>query len=251
MLNMKEDLLFWTSVMRDHANFQVNAFAPKEKEFIEKSQYFMGLFEEIYNEIKAKDSIKDLYPKLIHALRCFIDYKRSILKNQLICSVAVNLPPTIISHQINEANQFMMYLTTPAPKHMDQNMNAALFIELLKQWASDAAGHAAALASFLDAIEGMYIEKAMLFKKHFEMLMIKAMELQVMLVYTGLEDGVLSQLGQETIEELTDFNAFLKNIKELREECRIVAQGTFTPLVPDHFMREHDYWIMKIKEFMR
>ncbi|MDF2890677.1 MAG: hypothetical protein K0R80_1044 [Clostridia bacterium] len=248
-MNIKDELLFWTSIMKDHANFQVDAFAPKEEVYIENSTYYMNFFSQIHEEIEGSDNLNQIYPKLLHSLRCFIDYKRTILKNQLTCSIAINLPPTAINHQINEANQFLMVFSSPAPEHMDKNMRTMLFSEQLKLWAADSAGHAALMTSFLEPVEGTYIQQALNFKMSFEKLTIKASELQMMLMYTDLENGTLMQLGQEEIEYMTDFIRFCEKIKELRQACKVMAQGTFTPLVPDHFIREHMHWIMKIKEY--
>jgi hypothetical protein len=248
-LDIKDELLFWTGIMRDHANFHLDALAPNEQMYIEKSMYFMDFFKQIHEEIRGTDNLKPIYPKLFHILQCFIEHKRTILRNLLTCNIAINLPPTALSHQINEANQFMMVLSTPAPKHVDSNMKTMLFAEQLKQWISDSAGHAALMAAFLEPVEDLYIQQAMTFKMKFEKLTIKASELQMMIMYTGLEDGVLKHLGQETIQLLTEFICLCEKVKELRESCKIMAQGTFTPLVPDHFNREHQHWIMKIKEY--
>jgi hypothetical protein len=248
-LSNKDELLFWTGIMRDHANFHLDALAPKEQIYIEKSTYFMNFFKQINEEINSTDNLKSIYPKLIHGLQCFIEYKRTILKSQLTCSIAINLPPTALSHQINEANQFMMVLTVPAPKHINKNMQTMMFVEQLKLWISDSAGHAAFTIAFLEPVEELYIQQAMIFKMNFEKLTIKAAELQMMLMYTGLDDGVLKHLGQEAIQLMTDFICFCEKIKELRGACKIMAMGTFTPLVPDHFIREHMHWIMKIKEY--
>lgn|GEM_PF-2189980 len=244
----KEDLLFWTGIMRDHANFQVDTLAPKEHAFIEKSTYFMELFKQFNLEIQNSDSIKKTYPKLLNGLKCFIDYKRGILANQLQCTIAINLPPNNINHQIIEANQFMMLLTTPAPKHMDANMKTMMYTEQLKQWISDTAFHASLLSAVLDPVEEMQIQQAMGFKMNLQKLYIKASEVQIMLMHTGLADGALLQLSNESILMMTEFILFCEKIKELRQACKILAQGTFTPLVPDHFIREQQHWIEKIKE---
>jgi hypothetical protein len=248
-VNIKDELLFWTGIMRDHGTFQLNALAPKEQPFIENSTYFMDFFKKANLEIKDSDSLKMIYPKLLHGLQCFIDYKRVILKNLLTCNIAINLPPSNISHQINEANQFMMVLSAPAPDHANNNIPIMLYVEQLKLWNTDCAGHAATMAAFLDPVEEMYIQPSLNFKMIFEKLTLKTSELQMMLMHTGLEDGTLLQLSKETIQQITDFTCFCEKIRMLREECKIMAIGTFTPLVPDHFIREQQHWISKIEEY--
>jgi uncharacterized membrane protein len=41
--------------------------------------------------------------------------------------------------------------------------------------------------------------------------------------------------------------SFLNLICGLKQNCRIYSTGTFTPLVPDHMMREENYYLYKIK----
>ncbi|MDF2533008.1 MAG: hypothetical protein K0Q65_2589 [Clostridia bacterium] len=248
-MNIKDELLFWTGIMRDHANFQLDTLAPKEKPFIENSTYFMDFFKKINLEIKDSDNLKMIYPKLLHGLQCFIDYKRVILKNLLTCNIAISLPPTNISHQINEANQFMMELSAPVPKHMDAYIPSMLYAQQLKLWISDSAGHAATISAFLDPVEEMYIQQALNYKMIFEKLTIKVSELQMMLMHTGLENGVLLHLSHEAIHQMSDLTCFCEEIKKLRGECKVMALGTFSPLVPDHFIREQQHWIMKIEEY--
>ncbi|MDF2591307.1 MAG: hypothetical protein K0S75_773 [Clostridia bacterium] len=246
-MDIKDELLFWTSIMRDHANFQVNALAPKEQTFIENSTYFMDFFAKINLEIKDSDSLKMIYPKLLHGLQCFIGYKRVILKNLLTCNIAINLTPSNISHQINEANLFMMVLS--APDHKNNQIPTMLYVEQLKLWITDCAGHGAIMAAFLEPAEEMYIQQALNYKMIFEKLTIKASELQMMLMQTGLEDGILLQLSQEAKQQISDFTCFCELIMKLREECKVMAIGTFTPLVPNHFIREQRHWISKIEEY--
>lgn len=250
-MDNKADLLFWTSVMRDHATFQMNALPSKETQFIERTAYFINFFQMAYDEIESEHDYKKLYPRLVQGLMSFIEHKKCILKSLLTCNLAFNLPPSAINHQINEANMFLMMLTAPPPKQYDKTMRAMLLAERLKLWNTDIMGHAALIASFVEPAEQLYIDEANSYKMLFGKLTLKASEVQMMLMHTGLADGALMLLAEETIQKITEFSCFCEKVKELRSRCKLMATGTFNPLVPDHFNREHSYWIDKIQEYMQ
>lgn len=84
----------------------------------------------------------------------------------------------------------------------------------------------------------------------FDMLIIKASELEIMVMKTGIEDEVLMLLAEETIEMLEKFTAFVGKFKDLRSNCMLLGFGTLSPIVPDHFIREQMYFVSKIKSYM-
>ena len=65
---------------------------------------------------------------------------------------------------------------------------------------------------------------------------------------TGLENGALHQFNEDVIKTLTNFIEFLNVIESLRSGCRIYSTGTFSPLIPNHMIREEKYYIYKINE---
>jgi hypothetical protein len=71
-----------------------------------------------------------------------------------------------------------------------------------------------------------------------------------MLGRTGLRDGALSLLIEEFIENTRKFIVFLERLEELRRNCQTMAMGTMSPMIPDHMIREHSYYIAKIEENM-
>jgi hypothetical protein len=236
--------------MRDHATFQMSALTPKETKYAEKAVYFMNFFQTAYNDIEKNEDFKKLYPRLVQGLMSFIDFKKTILRKLLTCCIEFNLPPSNITHQLNEANQFLMMLTSPPPKAYEKPMRTVMLADMIKLWITDVMGHAATIASFVEPDEMLYIDKANEFKMLFGKIALKASDLQMMLTYTGLKDGSLELLAEETIEKITEFSCFCEKIKELRSQCKLMAIGTFVPLIPDHFIREQNHWIEKIKEYL-
>ena len=247
MKSFREDLLFWTSIMRDHAIFQIETLAPKEKAYIQTSMYFRDFFQQMFMQLETSEDINMQYPKLLQGLLCFIDHKKKILKGLLTCNLQINLSPSLINHQINEAMEFKAILTMPKLEHTNRAAELANYIKI---WLADGIGHAASLMAFLDPTESLLVEKAKEFKTVFTNLSIKADESHIMLSRTGLKDGSLKLLAEEAIEWLEKFICFLEKIKSLRHKCKAMGIGSFSPLIPDHFIREHMYFISKIKEYM-
>jgi hypothetical protein len=120
----------------------------------------------------------------------------------------------------------------------------------IKIWLADGSGHAAGLMSFLDPAETLITAEVQMFKEKFDKLLIKASELEMMLNRVDLCDGALMLLAEETIEWLDNFTVFLGKFKELRAQCKVLGQGTLSPIIPDHFMREHMYFVSKIRSYM-
>lgn len=244
MLDYKCELLFWAGIMRDHAVFQVNALAPTEQTYIQYSMYYRDFFEQMIGELEKTKDYKILLSDLLQGLQCFIEYKRVLLKGLTMCQIQMNLPPSLINHQINEAMEFMALLTAPQ-QCLCNMMNLAGYIKI---WLTDGIGHAAAVTGFLDPSEELLQEEALKYKMIFGKLQIKASEIEMIMNKTGLQDGSLKLLADETIEWMCKFIDYLDKVRKLRCSCKALAFGTFSPEVPDHFIREHEYFIAKIKD---
>lgn len=197
------------------------------------------------NRIESGESVETVYPPLLNGLTCFIEYKKMLLKGLLTCCLQMNLPPSLINHQINEAMGFRTLLTMPVQSKIDTPIE---LVNRLKIWLADSVGHAAGLAAFLDPAEGLLSEEIANFKGTFNKLLTKASELDMMLSKTCLRDGALKYLGEETVNLMEMFICFLEKVKKLRISCKVLGVGTLSPLIPDHFIREHKYFIEKIKE---
>lgn len=80
---------------------------------------------------------------------------------------------------------------------------------------------------------------------------IQASELEMMIMKTGAEEGALLLLAEKAIEWLEKFTAFPERFKELRTNCMVLGFGTLSPIIPDHLIREHAYYISKIEAYMK
>jgi hypothetical protein len=72
----------------------------------------------------------------------------------------------------------------------------------------------------------------------------------MMMLRTGEGIGALMLLIEEFTELLKMFIVYLKKMLKLRANCMVMAVGTLSPLLPDHMIREHEYVLSKIEEFL-
>lgn len=248
-MNIKEEIIFWTGILRDHTEFMLNDFAFTENNYIEKTEAFKKLFNKIHNDtLNAKVIERDdilTTNKII--VSKFINFQKNILKDLLTCKVNLAMTPTFLNHMINEAMEFYIVI-----RILEQSRSTSPLetLKLHKVWLPDAAGHAKAIASQLDGIEDSYINTAMSFVDRFDKLFKKAFEMYIMYERTSLANGNLSLLNKEIEVVMNDFILFLKDIENNRKTCSIHATGTFKPLILNHMMREEKYYLERIKQLV-
>ncbi|MBZ4647290.1 MAG: hypothetical protein PWR27_999 [Petroclostridium sp.] len=253
MSNAAQEIFFWSGIMRDHGEFQLITLSSREPQYIITSQYFKNAFISLRNEAEKLlekptcPAVKELISRVIPVLVNFINYKRLLVRKLLECDIELGLPPTFINHMINEAMEFYRTLCM-IQTNIPRNTTAGNIL-LHKIWLPDAAGHAAAIASDLDATETILIKEAENFKNTFEHLFIKATELGQMLERTNLNNGSLEWLNEQVEKNIEDFIHFLSKIRDLRKKCK--AMSTLKPLFPDHMIREEQYYLSNIKELRR
>lgn len=253
MLSPAYKINFWSGIMRDHAEFFLISLSHRESEFINTAQFFKNAFINIGDEsIALKDAqssvpIAALINKVMPLLLNFINFKRIATRKLLQCDIELSLPPTFINHMINEAMEF--YRDLCAMKTGKAMNPTAENILLHKIWLPDASGHAASISAELDPTETMLIKEAEDFKKAFDNLFIKAMELGQMLERTCLDNSSLDWLNNEVEKKIKEFICFLDKVRQLREQCK--ALGTLKPLIPDHMIREEKYYLASIQSLKR
>ncbi len=246
MLSPQEEVRFWTGIMRDHGEFILTSLSYNEQGAICLANFYKESFMRLHEQSKmiGKD-LSSILKQSMCLLLSFINFKRMLLRRSLQCQLNSSLPPTFYNHMINEAMQFyktiMDIQSSVQLNTFEENLN------LHKIWLPDAAGHAATIASDLDPTEKSLITEAKEFEKHFNNLTLKTDELSKMLVRTCLTDGALKQLNTEAMEKIKEFICYLDKIRELLIKCKVL--GTIKPLIPDHMMREENYYLSKIMPF--
>lgn len=241
----KEDVLFWLGIMRDHAAFQISSLSYKEQVYVQKALGFMQSFENIAQRISSDENLEVMIPNITNVLKEFLTFKRKILKELVSCRLEMGLPPSLINHQINEGMEFQYALLAPDTyyKNFEKPMT---FIYFLKSWITDSSGHAATYGSFLDPSEGLLRNEAISFKNSFDLLAVKVGELEITVMQSGDGEGAVDLLVMEAAELMKNFILYLQKIFKLRSECKVMGIGTLTPLLPNHMIREHEYFLKKV-----
>lgn len=149
---------------------------------------------------------------------------------------------------INEALDFYYYLKDiNDTKTMDINIQN---INLHKMWLLDASGHASFIMDSVDASETSFRKEAFEFKSKFNNLLLKTIELETIIPRTSLDNGPLNLFNREVKELLLEFIQFLHKIKNLRKECKLMANGNFIPLVLDNMIREETFYLTRIQTLL-
>lgn len=237
--------------MRDHGEFILTSLSYNEQNAIRIAKFFKDSFSRLHEQSKQIIYVTDINAlnliinECMNLLLNFINFKKQLLGRLLKCQLNTSLPPTFYNHMINEAMQFYKALIKIKS---DDPVNPVLEnLQLHRIWLPDAAGHAVTIANNLDPVEKMYIIEAEEFEKSFNNLALKVEELFKMLVRTRLSDGVLHQFNEDVKKKIVEFNCYLDKIRKLKIECRIL--GILKPLVPDHMIREENYYLSKIEAF--
>ncbi len=246
MLDIRKEIEFWSLIMRDHALFQFTSLSPKETETIKTAKYFMNLFENYYREIKTNPiEMNNIINNNKNSLNQFIQFKKMMLTKLMNCEIELAMSPSFLNHMINEALEYYQVLS-----YADGTVRFNHTLEMLrlhKIWLPDASGHTKFIVSQLDGIELCYIDEALVFMERFDKLFKKAFELFLIFEKTGLENGSMLQFNREVEKTLEEFVKFLDMIEKLRKNCVIYATGTFSPLIPNHMLREEKYYLYRIK----
>lgn len=249
MLDTRYEIEFWSQIMKDHGVFLYNSLAPNENEAISLALHYTNVFGTINLEAtNTKISNEELIKYSRAALTQFIDFKSFILSNLINCKIKIGMTPSFINHMINEAFEFLRVLNIA-----DKIISYDKILELLRLhniWLHDASCHASSIAAKIDPLNASLINQAEEFAKKFDALSKNAFQSYLMYERTRLYFNSIDTLNKEIIIALTEFNYFLKNIEELRANCNIFASGTLIPLLPEHMIREEQYYISKIKELI-
>ncbi|RXZ83078.1 DUF2935 domain-containing protein [Paenibacillaceae bacterium] len=245
---MAQDALFehrfWLQILGDHSRFIFNALSPKESEDIQTAQHFIQSFDRLLELSRAATSdanIKALTQQALPLTNQLRIFKLNLLQKLLLGKVTIGLTPTFINHMVNELEEYLRILNALAAGEAVPRFGA-LHHDLL--WLSDAAGHAASIASDLDLVEKRLIEKSQKFEIHFQQFYIKSVEMAGYM-RTQLRDFPAFRRFHKDIDlEMKLFVSFLRELEEMELSAEVLDR--ITPLMPDHMMREECYYLLKL-----
>lgn len=140
---------FWLKVLSDHAQFLLDALAPKEKEDIKKATYFVETFTGFLNKIHTVNLIA-FSKEAERAAKEIRTFKLNIIQKQLEGKITIHFTPTFINHMVNEVEEYITVL-----EFLKKGEVPPVFHELHYHlvWLTDAAGHAGSISGGLDLVE--------------------------------------------------------------------------------------------------
>lgn len=247
---MKEQALFehrfWLQILGDHARFIYNALSPVEPNDIGIALSFINQYDQLLTQARMKEEDINLAQLNKHAYELtanFRAYKLNLLDRLLFGQIKIGLTPTFFNHMVNELEEYIRILVVllegkPVPQY------APLHHDLV--WLLDAAGHGAAIATNLDAVEKRLIKKSKQFQQNFNELYLKAVELAGYLRTLRIHYPSIAKFHSDVNLEMSVFMAFLKEIEELGLSAELLSR--INPLVPDHMFREECYYLLKLSQ---
>jgi hypothetical protein len=237
---------FWLQIMGDHARFITTSLSPSEAQDIQTAGTFIQAFDRLLDQARRSTSDADSGSISKHAYDLtikFRTFKLDLLRRAILGKIMIALTPTFLNHMVNELEEYLRILTElvagkPVPEF------DALHHDFL--WLPDAAGHAAAIANDLDAVEKPWIKRSEQFEGHFQQLYLKSIEMAGYM-RTNLKDfPAFHRLHKEVDLEMKLFVAFLNEIEEMQFTAEMLDR--ISPLMPDHMMREECYYLTKLAQ---
>lgn len=99
---------FWLKVLTDHAQFLLDALAPKEKEDI-KATYFVETFTNLLNKVRNVNLVA-FSKEAEQAAKEIRTFKLNIIQKQLEGKITIHFTPTFINHMVNEVEEYITVL---------------------------------------------------------------------------------------------------------------------------------------------
>lgn len=235
---------FWLQILGDHARFIIDSLASKEKDDVRRAEAFIAIFDGLLSEARKPEVVSQLgrlHPEAMKAVAGLKAFKLNLLERLLLGKIIMGFTPTFLNHMVNELEEYERILKAllagkPVP------VFHPLHHDML--WLQDAVGHAASLTAGLDLAENKLIKKTMKFRKHFEALYFKSVELTGYM-RTQLKDFPAFRKYHQDIDlEMRVFMHFLHELEEL--ELKEEVLDRIAPLIPDHMFREECYYLMKL-----
>ncbi|KRF19186.1 DUF2935 domain-containing protein [Paenibacillus sp. Soil787] len=236
---------FWLQILGDHARFIYNSLAPVELKDIAIAHSYINQYDQLLDQARMNEvnNLAQINKQAYDLTANLREYKLNLLDRLLLGQIKIGLTPTFINHMVNELEEYFRILSAlmegkPVPRY------APLHHDLL--WLNDAAGHAAAIAVDLDAVEKRLIKKSEHFEKNFNEFYLKAIELTGYLRTLRANYPSFIKFHSDINMEMSIFMAFLKEVEELGLSAELLSR--INPLVPDHMFREECYYLLKLSQ---
>ncbi|HBV85267.1 MAG TPA: hypothetical protein DEF42_01025 [Desulfosporosinus sp.] len=234
---------FWLQVLGDHSRFFFKSLSPSEKEEISRAHYFIQEFDSLLAQVRqglGREELNRLHKLIWQRVQQLKEFKFHLIRRHLEGHIGLNLPPSLVSHMVNELEEYQLILGFLI-KEEDVPLLPPTHYHLL--WMLDAVGHADSITTSLDASEKPLRTQSKQFSKDFKYSYQKALEM------AGFTRAVmhfpkLAQFNHEASAQIQKFNQFLTQLQEM--VLNKTALGIIDPLFPDHMLREECYYLIKL-----
>lgn len=231
---------FWLQILGDHLRFIKMTLVTKEVQLLQETERLIPVLDSLLEQARRN---QNPLAQINQAVAEVKNLKLTILQRHLVGAVDINLPPTFISHMLNELEDYQRILGEfqATGKVVPDHIINTHFL-----WSVDAAGHAISIVQSLDPTEKKMMKKLKKVNKTFDALFSKVIEYEGYF-RTGLTDfPAVHALNDEVMTELAVFMRILETIREERFSVKLL--GTLNPLMADHMLREECRYLQKVAE---
>lgn len=234
---------FWLQILGDHSRFILNALSPTEESFVQKADEFITIFDDLLKKSRqalSEEDIQILNHQAYTAGMKIREFKLDILTKQITDKITISLPPTFVSHMLNELDEYLSILAAiikdKSPK------KGPIHLHLL--WLPDGSGHASTVASNLDMTQKELIKRSKEYSKEFDNLYLRTIEYNGYTRTNIFDFPALAKLNYDVGNVMGSFKNFLDALKDAIIEKQVL--GALMPLAADHMYREECYYLTKL-----
>lgn len=239
---------FWLQVLGDHSRFLLFSLPPSEAEYIITAQEFTDLFDNLLKtaqQFLSERELEELSRSAYEAAYRIRGFKLELLTTLLDSDRSLALAPAFLNDMLNETEEYLRLITS-IHNHIPL-VHHPLHYHML--WLSDAAGHAALVASSLDRSEQELLDQACRYEMQFQDLYRKALQMNGYLRTQLKQFPALTRMNEQSSAAMADFVEFLDTLRDQRMDQKIL--GTLHPLMADHMSREGCYYLGKLSSITK
>lgn len=243
--SIARELTFWLRVLRDHMMMISQKLAPTETQLLQISNSLLEEGDELRRAALSTTIGQGSNATLGSLLQQSLDYgkrvkilKQTILNRQLNANIKIGLAPTVISHMINELEQFLFTAQTIAdtgqlpPKFIGNHHDL---------WLSDITGHLDVIATDLDGVEKLLRKRVKKHEKAFDKLYMKLSEFTNYIKHGVVEFPAMVTLTRMSVDETIIYLALVLEIYRMSRDKLIVSK--LDPEFLIHMIFEQIYYL--------
>jgi hypothetical protein len=240
VLSIADHYLFWLRVLQDHMIF----ISSRSQKYKAHAESYLEHITQLKLKVPKQSDLKAVTEEIIAIIEVIRDFKRLLLDDLTnhLGEPTVLLPPTFISHMLNELEKFRFLV-----HHVKINGSLPPVYSLNEHelWLIDIAGHLGAIRDNLDETDKMLRRQAYKQCKIFAKLHAKAVEFICYLKHEVIPENAISGLTALADVETLLYLHFVKEVLELTE--RKQALGILDSRMLIHMLFEELYYLKNLQ----